>query len=116
MSGLMSDNWLYDSSPGKLGTSKSGGPFLPDTIARVWLNANRSPNHDPEMYRLDPCGKLIRRDLYGDYSEMGWEIDHIKPVFHGGTDDIWNLQAMHWHNNRVKSDTWPWSPSDCSKY
>ncbi|WP_417736098.1 HNH endonuclease [Rosistilla oblonga] len=44
----------------------------------------------------------------GDTSNgRGWEIDHIVPVSKAGTDQLSNLQPMHWQNNRVKGDTWP---------
>ncbi|KUG25132.1 hypothetical protein ASZ90_005048 [hydrocarbon metagenome] len=39
----------------------------------------------------------------------GWEIDHIIPLSLGGTDDIANLQPLHWENNRKKSDNLEWS-------
>ena len=36
-------------------------------------------------------------DKYGDTSsDYGWEIDHIKPVARGGTDNLNNLQALYW--------------------
>ena len=47
---------------------------------------------------------------YEDYgntsSKHGWEVDHIKPVSKGGTDDLSNLQPLQWDNNRKKSDTY----------
>jgi 5-methylcytosine-specific restriction endonuclease McrA len=39
---------------------------------------------------------------------MGWEIDHVKPVSKGGTDDIKNLQALNSWANAKKGDTYPW--------
>ncbi|MCB9047275.1 MAG: HNH endonuclease [Chitinophagales bacterium] len=41
-------------------------------------------------------------------SEYGWEIDHIIPVAAGGTDNIHNLQALHWKVNEEKGDQHPW--------
>lgn len=58
---------------------------------------------------MDCCGALMRRDLYGVTTRkgLGWEIDHIKPVAHGGADDLGNLQPLQWENNRGKSDNFP---------
>ena len=39
--------------------------------------------------------------------KYGWEIDHLKPVVLGGTDDIENLNALQWQNNRSKGDDYP---------
>jgi len=46
---------------------------------------------------------------HGDTSsKYGWEIDHIMPTSLGGTDDVGNLQPLHWENNRKKGDSYPW--------
>ena len=50
--------------------------------------------------------------LYGQYgqeSQYGWEIDHIMPKSRGRSDNLSNLQPLHWQNNRRKGDTYPWS-------
>lgn len=62
---------------------------------------------DPTSIRMDACGAPIKRWDYGQTSEFGWEIDHIKPVSLGGGDEINNLQPLHWQNNRHKADKWP---------
>lgn len=72
----------------------------------VWLKAAMVPNKDSGQYRLDPCGALIEWSQYGVTTEngTGWEIDHIIPVAHGGTDRPDNLQALQWEHNRIKGD------------
>ncbi|HCB34739.1 MAG TPA: HNH endonuclease [Acidimicrobiaceae bacterium] len=39
------------------------------------------------------------------------EVDHIKPVTAGGSDDLDNLQAACGPCNKEKGDTWPWPPA-----
>ncbi len=64
--------------------------------------ANFQPLTD---WRYDVCGRLVRWQDYGKTTQYGWEIDHINPVVRGGSDDMTNLQGLHWSNNRSKSDT-----------
>jgi len=89
-------------------TTVSGQPFDQTTISAVWGKAKQDPGYT--IYRKDACGATIQRDEYGKISAYGWEIDHMKPVAKGGTDDLANLQPLHWENNRHKGDDYPnWS-------
>ena len=49
----------------------------------------------------------MQRSKYGKTEQWGWEIDHVKPVSQGGTDDLSNLQPLYWENNRHKGDAYP---------
>ena len=83
-----------------------GGSFNEVEKAAVWNKAAVIPGWDARFWRKDACGAHIKWSDYGNTSSnFGWEIDHIRPVAHGGTDALANLQALHWQNNRNKGDS-----------
>jgi hypothetical protein len=93
-----------------LSTDVSGRSFAQTTVGTVWRKGREIPNYDPNVWRYDMCGKPMKFSEYGNTnSEHGWEVDHIKPVTKGGTDDLSNLQPLQWENNRRKGDTYPWN-------
>ena len=91
-------------------TTLIGKSFDPSVINTVWEKAIEYSNKDidPKYVRKDICGASIAKGDYGKTEKYGWEIDHIKPVSKGGTDDLSNLQPLHWENNRRKADNFPW--------
>lgn len=91
-------------------TDIRGGPFSQATIDTVWRKGTVIPDYKPEEWRRDKCGTAMKKDDYGKTnSKNGWEVDHIKPVAKGGSDDLNNLQPLQWENNRRKGDNYPWS-------
>ncbi len=93
-------------------TDVNGKPFDQETLAAVWRKADLVEMMHPDLYRYDIRASLMRFSEYGRESEQGWEVDHIKPVALGGTDDLDNLQPLHWENNRRKGDDYPWEPEE----
>src|SRR5512147_2673298 len=87
------------------GTDFSGRPFSEAQVELVWQHVVGGLGNS--RYKKDPCGATISRDEYGKHSEYGWEIDHIIPISLGGGDNLKNLQALHWENNRAKGDDYP---------
>lgn len=76
-------------------------------INAVWQKATMVAGYDPQIWRKDFANAWIRRDHYGVESKYGWEVDHLRPSSHGGSDELSNLAALHWKNNRKKSDDYP---------
>lgn len=78
-----------------------------EIIDAVWRKAGVMEGFDASMYRRDACGALIMRDKYGKINPYGWEIDHIFPQVRGGDDNLDNLRALHYLNNKSKRDDYP---------
>lgn len=77
-----------------------------DVIEHVWRKATEEPGANPDVWRRDRFGRLIRRGDYGNReSPFGWEIDHHPvPKARGGSDKVENLKPLHWHPNAAKGD------------
>ena len=76
-----------------------------DVKIKVWDKATKIKNKNPDKYRKDPYGKIIYFSNFNKNTEMGWTIDHIKPLNKGGSNDILNLQALQTKINISKADT-----------
>ncbi len=89
-------------------TTVTGCAFDEEIIDAIWNKAQTIKDRNPIEYRSDIIGNTIYRHSYGKHTIMGWEIDHIKPVSKGGTDDLENLQALNTSANIKKGNMYPW--------
>ena len=71
---------------------------------KVWEKAHSIRGKNPDQYRRDAEGNVIRHASYGTLGKFGWEIDHKIPKSKGGSDAENNLRALHWEANREKGD------------
>ncbi len=85
----------------------NGRKFSEQTIQAVWEKGRIIRDKNPDVWRKDACGALIRRSQYGELTSTGWEIDHKNPRSNQGTDVLRNLQPLQWENNRHKGDDYP---------
>lgn len=91
-------------------TDIEGRLFSDDIVETIWQKAHKIPGKELGVWRADDCGNAILRSEYGNTkSEHGWEIDHIQPVAKDGGDELSNLRALQWQENRNKGDNYPWT-------
>lgn len=53
-------------------------------IDKVWEKGKPIRERNPDAFRRDAEGNVIRKGSYGTQGEYGWEIDHKIPVSKGG--------------------------------
>ena len=71
-------------------------------IGEVWEKAKSMRGKDSDVWRKDKYNNKIRFGSYGTQGEYGWEIDHKNPKDNKGSDQLRNLQPLHWEKNREK--------------
>ncbi len=76
-----------------------------DQINAVWNKAKKVRGENPNEMRQDPYGNKLGKDQFGEDTDQGWEIDHIKPESKGGSDALRNLQALQTEKNRELGDS-----------
>ncbi len=84
-------------------TSKS--TYSQEQLLAIWRKGRRIDGYDATQIRADEYGSAMRWEHYGQQTSFGWEVDHIRAVANGGSDDLDNLQPLQWENNRKKGDS-----------
>lgn len=100
---------VQSSAAQRFGVVPTRGTYSEDFLRAVFGKARPIFGGVSAEWRMDAFGRTIRFSQYGDTSPdgFGWEVDHIVPVAKGGLTVLSNLQPLHWHNNRQKSDKLP---------
>ena len=81
----------------------------------VWAKGRKISDKDPNEYRLDAAGALMKRSHRGKDDEFDWEVDHVFPKHRleeeGIPEKDWNkmanLRPFNAKNNGSKSDDYP---------
>lgn len=89
--------------------------FSNEIIEAVWKKGRKIEGKDPDVYRLDAAGAIIKKDNRRVNTQFGWEIDHIYPktklkeagIPENKWDDLINLRPLQADNNRKKGDDYP---------
>jgi len=81
-----------------------GNNFTDERLDQIWDKGQTIKGKDPNLYRKDIKGHKMYKHSYGKMSEMGWNVDHSKPVSKGGTDHLNNLQPMNSRANSSKGN------------
>lgn len=74
------------------------------TLSAIWGKGQVVLGYDANVYRKDVYGSWMMWNAYGQTTQYGWEVDHIVPISKQGSEQLRNLQPLHWENNRRKSD------------
>lgn len=89
--------------------------FSDDDIKKIWEKGIIVDNLDPNKYRLDAAGALMKWDHRNEDDDYDWEIDHVlsKHMMEqlGIPEKDWNkpenLRPFNAKNNAKKSDEYP---------
>ncbi len=79
-----------------------------EIVFKIWEKAKIVAGYNPKYFRRDACNAMIVLNEYGNKeTKYGWEIDYIIPEVMGGTDELDNMQALHWANWQSKLENYP---------
>lgn len=71
----------------------------------IWEKGTPVESLDPDEYRMDAAGALIRRDACNQKHRFGWRIDGIVPA--NGDVDLALLRPLFWKNHEARRQEAP---------
>ena len=77
-------------------------PFDPATVNAVWEKGQKV--YGFYFFKRDSFGEVIAKHDFDKKTQYGWKIVRIVPSTQGGTDEIDNLEPMHWKNLQLKGE------------
>jgi hypothetical protein len=77
----------------------------------AWEKADTIPGRNPDYYRADKAGNVVSKPQYGKDSDMGYNIDHSKPLAENGTYHKNNIQVLQTSQNKSKGSDYPYNYS-----
>lgn len=89
--------------------------YTKEELDAIWRKGRTIQGLDSDTYRLDVVGAIMKRGLYGNEGNLGWEVDHIYPkeklkghkIPESRWNDMVNLRPMNAKNNVAKGDDYP---------
>lgn len=71
-------------------------------LEHVWQKAGLIPGMDPENFRSDDQGALICKAEFNNESSIyGWCLNHLKPFWEGGSNEISNITPLSCTNKII---------------
>lgn len=71
-------------------------------LEQVWQKAGQIPGMDPENYRRDEQGSIIRKEEFNNESSIyGWCLNYLKPFWEGGNTELSNVTPLSCRNKLI---------------
>lgn len=64
----------------------------------TWIKGRDVEGFDPDVWRLDSEGRLMKFSEIGKHSEFGWKV-HQLPTIYTGSIGLLGLVPRHWRDN-----------------
>ena len=71
---------------------------------QMWEKARIVDGLDKDLFRMDACGAIIRKDYLAEQNHFGWVIDTIDPK---GGQTFENQRPLHCINDYMKGNDYP---------